>query len=252
VAAGGAVAAAPALLEEALEASGGLERWRAARTVDARVRSGGLLLRTRVPGLRFANYRVSVEIERRRTVMDPFPHHGRRAIFDRGAVRIEGEDGETVAARADPRPEFSGRSGLRRNLRWDALDSSYFAGYAMWNYLTTPYLLTREGVEASEGEPWSQDGEQWRRLQVSFPAGLDTHSRKQAFYFDSAGLLRRHDYVAEPVGGWAHGAHYCADHVEADGLTFPTRRWVHPIGPRNRSLPFPTMVSLRLDEIRVT
>jgi hypothetical protein len=251
VAAGGAVTAAPALLDEALEASGGLERWRAARSVEARVRSGGLLLRTRVPGNRLADYRVNVEIEERRTVMDPFPTPGRRAVFDRGAVTVESDAGEPIESRADPRPEFTGRSGLRRNLRWDALDSAYFAGYAMWNYLTTPYLLTREGVAVSEGEPWSQDGERWRRLEASFPADLDTHSREQTFYFDARGLLRRHDYVAEPVGGWAHGAHYCADHVEADGLTFPTRRWVHPIGPRNRSLPFPTMVSLRLDEIRV-
>ena len=64
-------------------------------------------------------------------------------------------------------------------------------------------------------------------------------------------MLRRLDYVAEVIGGWAHGAHQCADHAEAGGLTFPTRRWVRPIGPGNRAMPFPTMVSLRLSEIEV-
>ena len=49
------------LLEEVLEAHGGLERWRAARSITARVRSGGFLLRTRVPGNRFADYRITVE-----------------------------------------------------------------------------------------------------------------------------------------------------------------------------------------------
>jgi hypothetical protein len=249
VVAGGAV---DGLLAEALEASGGLERWRSASTISAHAFSGGLLIRTRVPGTRFADYQLTVQIDERRCVLDPFPEPGRRGVFERGEVRIEGDGGELIASRADPRPEFFGRSGLRRNLRWDALDSTYFAGYAMWNYLNTPYLLTREGVEVSEGEPWSQDGERWRRLDARFPDGLDTHSREQTFYFNSEGLLRRHDYVAEPVGGWAHGAHYCADHVEAGGLRFPTRRWVRPIGPRNRSLPFPTMVSIRLDDIRVT
>ncbi|MEV2211290.1 hypothetical protein AB0H86_07400 [Streptomyces sp. NPDC050997] len=29
----------------------------------------------------------------------------------------------------------------------------YFAGYAMWNYLTAPYLLTRPGVVVRELVP---------------------------------------------------------------------------------------------------
>ena len=82
-------------------------------------------------------------------------------------------------------------------------------------------------------------------------AGIDTHSERQTFYYDAELRLRRHDYVAEVVGGWAHAAHMCADHVEAGGLLFPTRRWVRPIGPRNRRCPFPTLVSLQLSEIEV-
>ena len=240
-----------ALLDEVLQAHGGLERWRAARAIRARVRSGGLLVRTRVPGNRLADYELTVEVGEPRARLEPFPEPGKRAVFDHGEARIESESGEVLDSRADPRPAFSGRSGLRRNLRWDALDSTYFAGYAMWNYITTPYLLTREGMEVREGEPWEQDGETWRRLEATFPAGLDTHSTRQTFYFDSRGLLRRHDYVAEVVGGWAHAAHMCADHAEANGLTFPTRRWVRPIGPGNRSLPFPTLVRLDLREISV-
>ena len=240
-----------ALLDEVLEAHGGLERWRAARTVQARVRSGGLLLRTRVPGNRFADYRLTVELDQPRTVLDPFPERGRRGVFDRGRARIETEAGEVVAFRDDPRAAFFGRAGLRRNLRWDALDSTYFAGYAMWNYLTTPLLLTRDGVEVRDGDHWEEDGERWRRLEVTFPDGLDTHSPRQSFYFDAQGRLRRHDYVARVVGRWARAAHHCADHVQAGGLVFPTRRWVRPIGPGNRSLPFPTLVSLELSELHV-
>ena len=73
-----------ALLDEVLEAHGGLERWRAARTVQARVRSGGLLLRTRVPGNRFADYRLTIEVREPRAVMDPYPRAGQRGVFDRG------------------------------------------------------------------------------------------------------------------------------------------------------------------------
>ena len=239
------------LLGEVLEAHGGLERWRAARTISARMRSGGLLIRTRVPGNRFADYHVTIDVAEPHAVMDPFPQDGQRGVFDHGAARIETDAGDVLASRDDPRPAFFGRAGLRRNLRWDALDSAYFSGYALWNYLTTPLLLTRTGVEVSEGDPWEQDGGTWRRLEVSFPEGLDTHSRHQSFYFDAQGRLRRHDYVAEVVGGWARAAHYCAEHVQAGGLVFPTRRWVRPIRPGNRSLPFPTMVWLELSELHV-
>jgi hypothetical protein len=166
-------------------------------------------------------------------------------------VRIERHDGEVLSSRVEARAAFFGRAGVRRNFRWDPLDSVYFAGYAMWNYLTFPYLLTREGVEVSEGDTWQEGGETWRRLDANFPPDIETHSRRQTYYVDADGRLRRHDYVAEVIGRWARSAHYCADHVQAGGLLFPTRRRVLLVGPGNRSLPFPTTVSLQLTDMRV-
>jgi hypothetical protein len=239
------------LLEEVLNAHGGVERWRATGRISARVRTGGLLPRTRMPGNRFADVRVVVDAHEARTRIEPFPRDGQVGVFDRGEVRIETADGEVLESRADPRRSFSGPSGLRRNLRWDALDSVYFAGYALHNYLTTPFLLTLEGVEVDEGERWDEAGEVWQRLEVSLPDWLATHSRRQTFYYDALRLLRRQDYVAEVIGRFTRAAHYCAEHARAGGLVFPTRRRVRPRGPRNRALGFPTMVSLDLSEIEV-
>jgi hypothetical protein len=239
------------LVDEVLEAHGGAARWDAARRVHARALSGGFLLRSRVPGTRFADYGLTVDLDERSTVFDPFPESGIRGVFDSGMARLERGDGEVIASRTKPRKAFFGRSGLRRNLRWDALDATYFAGYAMWNYLSFPALLLREDVDVKEVSPWHSDEQELRRLEVDFPDGLDTHSLRQTFYIDAHGLLRRHDYVADVVGRWARAAHLCADHVTADGLVFPTRRWVRPIGPRNRPLPFPTMVWIQLEELRV-
>lgn len=240
-----------ALLEQVLGAHGGIERWRSAATIHARVRSGGLLLRTRVPGNRLADYRITVHVQKAQTVLDPFPSGEQRGVFENGSVRIETHDGEVISSRVNPRAAFFGRAGLRRNIRWDPLDSVYFAGYAMWNYLTAPYLLTREGVEVTEGGMWQEGEEAWRCLNVTFPAGLDTHSPRQTFYFDGDGHLRRHDYAPEVIGRWARAAHYCADPIQAGGLLFPTRRWVHPIGPGNRPLPFPTLVTVQLSDVWV-
>jgi hypothetical protein len=241
-----------ALLAEVLEAHGGLERWRAAREITARVRSGGLLLATRAPRGLFSDYRIRVEVGEQRVDFDPQAVR-ERASFDRGRVRLEDADGKTLSERADPRPLFFGRPGLRRNLRWDALDTTYFAGYAMWNYLTTPLLLTRAEIELSEGKPWTApDGERWRRLDARFDPSLHSHSAAQTFWVGDDSLLRRHDYTARVVGGWAKAAHALEDNRESGGLVFPTRRRVTPRGPANRGLAGPTLVWIELTDIAVT
>ncbi len=240
-----------ALLDDIVEAHGGREAWERIATFRARVRSGGLLLRTRVPGNRFADCRLAVDVGRRRASAAPFPGPGFRGTFDDGSVRLETEAGDLVEARDDPRSQFFGRPGLRRNFRWDALDSAYFAGYAWWNYLNHPLLLTRPDVEVSAGPAIRSGGEVWRRLDATFPAGLDTHSAEQTFYYDDELRLRRHDYAPEIISAHAHAAHLCADHEWVGGVLVPTRRWVRPVGPGNRPLPGPTLVSLQLSEIEV-
>jgi hypothetical protein len=250
VAARGAVG--PALLDEVLDAHGGLERWRSASEVRAHVRTGGLLVRTRFPGNRMSDYELRVTVDEPRSEFAPFPDAGKRTVFEAGGVRLEDQRGDLLASRSDPRSAFGGLGGLRRNFRWDPLDATYFAGYAMWNYLTTPYLLTREGVNAREGEPLTEGDETWRRLEVDFPLGVPTHSAHQTFFVDAAGLIRRHDYTAEVIGRWARAAHHWLEHRRFDGLVFPTRRRVVPRGPGDLVLPGPALVQIELDQIVVT
>jgi hypothetical protein len=238
------------LLDEVFAAHGGLEQWRAVKAITAHGRFGGLL-RSRFPGNRMADINVRVQLTEQHSVFHGFPQEDQRAVFDRGDVRIETRDGEPIESRRNPRAAFEGLSGLRRNLRWDALDAAYFAGYAWWNYLSTPILLTRDGVTVTEGGTWAEAGEQWRRLEVSFADDIHTHSQRQTFYVDAAGVIRRHDYVAQPIGRWARAAHYCNDHRRFAGLVFATRRRVRPRGPGGRPLPHPILVALDIDEIDI-
>lgn len=173
---------------------------------------------------------------------------GEPRVFEAAAVSIESDAGAVLARRENPRAFFR---GFRRTLWWDHLDALHFAGYALWNYFTASFLFLAPGVAAREIEPWEESGERWRRLHVTFPPGLPTHSREQVFYFDAAGRLRRHDYTAEVFGGWARAAHYSAAHRPVPGLLFPTRRRVYPRRADGRPRPFPTLVWIDVDDVEV-
>lgn len=238
------------LLDEVLNAYGGVERWRSISSIKAQGHVSGLLPK-RFPGTKLADVTFGIDTGVQRTVIDGFPGDGQKGVFDEGAARIQTADGQTVAGRSNPREAFFGLSGVRRNFRWDPLDTTYFAGYASWNYLAAPFLLTREGVRVSQGKSWTERGETWRRLHAEFPPTFHTHSTHQTFYIDDDGLIRRHDFVAVAVGKWASAALYCDDHRIVEGLTFAFRRRVLPRGPANRSLSKPTLLTLAFDTIEV-
>jgi hypothetical protein len=147
-------------------------------------------------------------------------------IFDAGRVAVKRAGGE-ADTRDEPRAAFADHD---LNTTWDDLDLLYFTGYAIWNYLATPFMFTRPGFELEELDPWEEGGEMWRRLRVAFPPEVPTHCREQVCHFDREGLLRRLDYVPEVVSPPSPipAAHYCHDHKEFSGLVVPTRRRVFP------------------------
>jgi hypothetical protein len=234
-------------LQKAIEAQGGLDRFDGTSEVVWKLRSGGTAFLLRRGTRRLPPFEVRFSTRTPHAVVTPYPEPGKRGVFAGDRVSIESESGERVAERHDPRAAFR---NVRRKLWWDELDLLYFAGYALWNYVTAPFLFTRPGFELEERERWSQDGERWRRLTVRFPPGVPTHSPEQDFYFDERGLLRRHDYTAEVFGGWAKAAHYSFDHETFDGLVVPTRRRVFPRKRNNGSRPWPTLVWLDIEGVR--
>lgn len=182
-----------------------------------------------------------------RAVLWPYPDPGKRGIFEDNTVQIESlANGVVLTERANPRQVFS---DFRHKFWWDDLDLLYFAGYAIWNYLSEPFLLTNPGFEIREIDPWPEGNETWRRLQVHFPPGVATHSPEQVFYFDEGGLLRRHDYTAEVFGSWAKAAHYCSEHKEFSGLVVPTRRRVFPRKKNGQIRRHPLLVWIEIKNV---
>jgi hypothetical protein len=238
------------LLQRALDGHGGRERWEAASEASAHIRCGGIALRSKLAAGPLREYDATVSVKEPRTVIEPYPRTGLRGVFEGDRVRIENvATGATVSERANPRERFPG--GMRA-IRWDRLDALYFAGYALWNYLTFPYVLTHDGVETRDGGEWVESpGERWARLDATFPDGFPTHSREQSFYLDGEGRLRRLDYTAEVFGRWAKAAHVCLAHEISDGIPVPVRRRVTPRRPDGRPRRLPVLVSLELDSVRL-
>jgi hypothetical protein len=230
------------LVELALEAAGGPDLLRGAREIHASLHGSGTAIRSKRFGWVPGEIEVACSVDEQRTVISPYPEEGRRGVFTGSEVRIERvQDGSVLKARQNPRARFPGG---RRLLWWDDLDFLYFSGYAMWGYLLAPHSFLRDGVETRELEPWEEQDERWRRLEVSYPAPWHMHCRKQIYYFDPAGRLRRNDYTAEVFGSFAKSAHMCGEHRTFDGLTLPTRRRVYGRRRNNKPRRRPTLVSI--------
>jgi hypothetical protein len=234
-------------VHEAVEAHGGMDFWNGIEALDADISARGFLFTAkRRPILRHVRMRAAAH-EPRFAVSD-FPKPGQTAeLIGNDEVRIVDGEGRIVARRENPRAAFR---GLRRQFIWDDLDFTYFGGYATWNYLTTPFMLVNKDFVIEALEPLAGDVEPLTRLQVIFPDGFPTHSRRQVFYFDEKRLLRRLDYTAQVVGGWAHAAHLCDEYRQFGGLQVATRRRVLPLPFGYNPLPGPLLVELEVHDIR--
>ena len=225
-----------ALLATVLTAHGGLDRWSGVKTLTVRLSLGGPFWGAKGWPDLLSDETLELDARREHLVYMPFTAPDRRSVFDVDPERltIQSTGGHLVEQRADPRASFA---GYDVSTRWDAVQVAYFSSYALWNYLTTPFLFTYPGVQAHEIEPWQEEGQTWRRLHVTFPPTIATHNPEQTFYYDADGMQRRMDYIVQ-VNGNAMIAHYTGDPQTFGGLVFPTRRLVYrryPDGTADRS-----------------
>jgi hypothetical protein len=209
------------LLEEALDAHGGHDRWRQFKGVASTITTSGLLWDIKAANLIRTPRRATTEFRRQWTRVTPFGDPDLTMDWTPEHVEVTNSSGAIVAQRDNGRDAFD-RS---YNAPWDPLNLAYFNGYAMWTYHAAPMVFAERGYDAREIAPIEHDGEQLRGLSIRFPEAVHSHSREQQFYFGSDGLLRRHDYEVEV---WADtpAAHFLSDYVDVGGLQFPHRRRV--------------------------
>jgi hypothetical protein len=159
----------------------------------------------------------------RRTTFVAYPREGCTGVFDNGSVHLETvSNGEIIENSPRHRDTFS---GLAKNRRWTPLDALYFFGYALWHYHALPFVLSEARLVRTVA---AVSGSSVCSVEVEFPADLPTHSRRQTFYFDEAGQLVRHDYVADVVGFWARAAHFWQRPQVVNGFPIAMERRVMP------------------------
>jgi hypothetical protein len=198
-----------------------MERWRQIHAIDLCFNLSGAVLE--VKGFpRHLQPSCSIDVRGCGVVFQRLcPDPDERWIFAADRCWIERRDGTVVEERVHPREAFAGHTF---ESKWDALHLTYFIGYAIWNYVSLPFLLAEPGFVVHDAEGHEENDEHWRVLEVTYPDDVPAHTKQQRFYFGADLMLRRIDYSTDVARGVA--AHYCFDHREHAGIIFPTLRRV--------------------------
>ena len=182
------------LLDRVIARHGGLRRWNRITALEGDMSiTGSTWPRKGWPDA-LKDVHVSAHAQIQWISYMPFTGENKRSRCTPDLTIIETLDGQVLKKRRDPRSAFESHTA---QTQWDDLHIAYFSGYAMWNYLTTPFVFAGEGFAVEELPPCRDAGEERRRLKVIFPRAIATHCREQVFYVDDNDLITRMDYVAD-------------------------------------------------------
>ena len=207
------------LLKLALTSHGGLDRWNHVTSITVDASITGALWDLKGNGHALKEVRFEVDTTKQQVTID-IDAQERRIVFQPHRIVIQKNTGELIDNRDNPESSFDGH---RLDTPWDDLHLGYFVGEALWTYLTTPFIYSWPGFASEEISAIDIEGETWRRLKVTFPDDIHTHTRQQIACFGPDGLLRRHDFTIDVLGG-ATGMLYATDYRNVDDIIIPTRR----------------------------
>lgn len=233
------------LAQKIIDAHGGLDTWKTFTSLTAHLKQGGALWALKGHGGKLDETNVTVGLGDEWASHHPFGADGKVTMFRPDKVEIKDSSGRVLEELDAPRVSFAGHT---LETPWTEPQLAYFAGIAMWTYLNMPFLLAAPGVVSEQLPDWSENGETWQRLKVTFPNEIATHSTVQTLYVDADGLLKRHDYDVE-IAGNTPGAHYISGYTTVSGIKFPTERRIFPRQADGTSLPEPLVVSIDLSDI---
>ena len=207
-----------ALLDEVIEAGGGLTRWSGLNRFALQLSIGGSLLSRADPSVRFKEIAGQGCLRNPLVRLTGITGVGQSGVYRPDCVTIESPDGDVIRTWRDPHKSLLHDE---KEIPFDDITYLVFlSGYCTWNYLTLPFTLAGPDVKVEELPPWRDRDQLWRRLRAAFPPSAVTQAHTQTFYFDEARLLRRTDHTL--FGSKV--ADYSWAHQEFGGIVVPTLR----------------------------
>ena len=235
------------LLQTAVNAHGGLKRWNQIKAIKVAASITGAIWFVKSKGDYLKDIVMTVDTTKERLLTE-FPGQDKRSIFEPGRIVMEKKDGTLIESREDPEASFAGQM---RETPWDDFHVAYFQGEALWTYLNTPFLYTHEGFTTEEISSIQVESETWRRLKVTFPDKVKSHSKEQISCFGPDGLLRRHDYTVDILGG-ATGLNYASEYRDVDGIIIPTKRRIYAYEGDYKPVKDLLLVKIDMGEIKLS
>jgi hypothetical protein len=232
------------LLDVAIKAHGGLDRWNKVNSIKVGGSITGAIWFVKGRPDVLKEVVMKAVTKRERLTME-LPGQNKRTVFGPDRVVVQTAQGETITARDDPEKSFEGQT---LETPWDDVHVAYFSGEAMWTYLNVPFLYAQPGFVTEELSAIQVEGETWRRLKVTFPENVSSHTKTQISCFGPDGLLRRHDYTVDILGG-SPGLNYAYDYRNVDGIIFPATRRVVAYQGDYQPVKEPVLVAIDMKQI---
>jgi hypothetical protein len=137
------------LLDSAVAAHGGLDRWNQVRSITFDASITGAFWHLKGQGDALRDVRLEVDTTRQRVTIE-LAGQDKRAVFEPHRVVVQRGDGTFIEARDDPERSFDGH---QFETPWDDIHLAYFVGEAQWTYVNMPFLATRpryDGMDQDE------------------------------------------------------------------------------------------------------
>jgi len=228
-----------ALLDDAIEASGGLARWNKLQRFTLHLSIKGTLFSGIGRARQFKDLIAEGSTQAQSVRFTGLTRGEKSGTYQPDSVTIENLDGQILRTWLNPSLEFLDHTD---DPLADDLHLVFFCGFSIWNYLTTPFLLARPDVTVEELSPWTENDQTWRRLRAFFPPDIVTSSPEQIFYFDENCLQRRADY--DLLG--TRVAHYSWAHQAFCDIVVPTLRRSLAVRPDGTTAPKPILLDVEV------
>ncbi|MGY4349893.1 hypothetical protein ACVWXM_006386 [Bradyrhizobium sp. GM7.3] len=228
-----------ALLDDVIDASGGMARWNSLSRFTLHLSVAGTLFSSTGHASEFKDVTAEGSTRTQSVRFTGITGGEHSGSFQPDAITIESLEGEILRTWRNPSLAFTeaGSPALAGELHL-----VFFCGVAIWNYLTNPFLLAHPDVLVEELPPWQENNESWRRLRAQFPPSLITLAPEPIFYFDENALQRRtdHDLFGMKV------AHYSWAHDSFGGIVVPTLRRAQTLRPDGTVVAKPVLMDVEI------